>query len=573
MVTVTRAFPLPVSHRATAAAAAAAPAISVRPGQRSCHYGSSSSSFVSCHPANANILRQPQQLWFIQRSSPSSILSSSFSALLSAATDNYHDKPDQERQDKHAQLLAASKLSLAPMMEYTNRHFRHLVRLISCRTLLYTEMIAANALAHERKNSMLLLQQQDYEQQQEQPPEYAYLRRFLGQGQVEPLEGPSVLQLGGSDPEQMYQASRTVLDLTQQGGFCDYTALNLNCGCPSPKVAGKGCFGAALMDDDPRNVAQLARAMHEGCEGRLPVTIKCRIGTDTPFGQETGGGATAMRYNYHDQDEAEYARLCHFIETIAADGIVTDFTIHARIAILSKSFSPADNRNIPPLKYHLVHKLVQDYSPHLTFSLNGGVQTLEQVQQQLQQSEGRLAGVMVGRAWAADPWSFAMADQLLYGDTDGGDNGALWPRNRWQVLESYGRHADYEESMGDPGKIRRFLVQAVSPLFTGEPNAKRFRIALDEIVRRTKQQHTPAQGESTSTSLSVDPPLSQLILEAAEAHLSDETLFRTPEESYERVLHEQRKQQQRQLSLSSTTTTFQSIVDWQKERYQLKHEL
>ena len=585
-MTVTRAFQLHVtsiSHRATATTR------SVRQGQQSFHYDSllstspSASLSLACH-ANANILRRQQQgkrknsFRLLQSSQSSTLSSSSLSA--SAAADEHHNDPDQERSHRHKQLLAASTLSLAPMMDYTDRNFRHLVRLISRRTLLYTEMVAANALAHERKHIML---QEDY-QQQEQPPEYAYLRRFLGQGQVEPLEGPSVLQLGGSDPEQLYEASRTVLDLTRLGGYCDYTALNLNCGCPSPKVAGKGCFGAALMDDDPRRVAQLVRAMHEGCEGRLPVTIKCRIGTDTPFRHDKEGVNGGVPYKYRDQDdEAEYARLCHFIETIAADGIVTDFTIHARIAVLSKSFSPADNRNIPPLKYHLVHRLVQDFSPHLTFSLNGGVQTIEQVQQQLQQSEGRLTGVMIGRAWAADPWSFAMADQLLYGDTtttlDGGDN-SLWPRNRWQVLEAYGRHADYEESMGDPVKIRRLIVHAVTPLFTGEPNAKRFRIALDEIVRRTKQQHERIEPTTPSSSFvlstpSADLPLSRLILEAAEAHLSEETLLRTPEESYERVLHEQRKQQQRrrQQQSSSTTATLQSVVDWQKERHQLKQEL
>ncbi|EEC44315.1 predicted protein, partial [Phaeodactylum tricornutum CCAP 1055/1] len=330
-------------------------------------------------------------------------------------------------------------LSLAPMMEYTDRHFRHLVRLVSNRTLLYTEMVAANALANERKN------------------------RYLAQGRVMP-EGPSVLQLGGSDPEQMFQAAQTVLDMTARG-HCDYTAINLNCGCPSPKVAGKGCFGAALMDE-PQLVAELTKALHEGTEGRLPVTVKCRIGTDSDQ------AFTRQAYAAIDPEQ-EYSKLRSFIETVASDGIVTDFSVHARIAVLQKSFSPSDNRKIPPLKYDIVRRLVQEY-PDFTFSLNGGVESISQAQAEFATSPG-LKGVMIGRSWAADPWSFAMADRLLYKDENA-------PRNRLEILQAFGRHADREEELGDPVKIRRFIVKAVTPLFTGEINAKRYRIALNEIA-------------------------------------------------------------------------------------------
>ena len=438
--------------------------------------------------------------------------------------------------------MEASTLQLAPMMEYTDRHFRHMVRLISSRTLLYTEMVAANALARERQD--LLLQGGNV------VDDAHYLRRFLAQGTVAPLEGASVLQLGGSDPEQLYQAAQCVSEFTQ-ANICDYTALNLNCGCPSPKVAGKGCFGAALMQDATL-VAQLTRAMHEGSEGRLPITVKCRIGLDT------------QRHS-SDTVEDQYRKLCHFIETVAANGIVTDFAVHARIAVLSKSFTPADNRKIPQLNYEIVRRLVRDYSPHLTFTLNGGVDTIAQAQHELSLAPG-LNGIMTGRAWAADPWSFARADELLYGDTTTTTDSAK-SRNRLQILEAYGRHADAEETMGDPTKIRRFITKAIAPLFTGEPNAKRYRIALDEIAGLPKKLHdsgsSPPEGQS---------PLSELIVNAALEHLSQETLLRTPEESYERMVWEEQRRAEKNALISTSNDgggrvgRSASIDEWQQER-------
>lgn len=146
----------------------------------------------------------------------------------------------QEEGKRYKDLIRASKLQLAPMMEYTDRHFRHLIRLISGETLLYTEMVAANALAHERADSM-----KEYERLVAEDPSKTsapteeeirqnypdqYLQRFLNQGKTQP-EGPSVLQLGGSDPSQLYIAAQTVMEMKDRG-HCDYTALNLNCGCP-----------------------------------------------------------------------------------------------------------------------------------------------------------------------------------------------------------------------------------------------------------------------------------------------------------------------------------------------------
>lgn len=424
-------------------------------------------------------------------------------------------------------------------MEYTDRHFRHLVRLISSRTLVYTEMVAANALSHERRAV-----EQSYREErpmatsQDVRTHYddLFLRRYLGQGLVEPLEGPSVLQLGGSDPQQMYEAAQTVMEMTERG-WCNYTAVNLNCGCPSPKVAGKGCFGAALMDD-PALVAELTRALHDGSDGALPVTVKCRIGTDS------NQAFNRRAYDEIDPDD-EYARLCHFVETVASDGVVTDFSVHARIAVLQKSFSPADNRKIPPLKYDAVRNLVRDY-PELTFTLNGGVESLMQAQAELDNSPG-LLGVMIGRSWSAQPWNFAMTDRLLYNDA------SQKPLNRLQILQEYGRHADLEESTWDPVKIRRFIVKAALPLFAGEPNSKRYRIALDEIAGLPKK--LALQGKT----LLDQPPLSELILGAATEHLSEEVLLRSPEDSYQRFQWEEEKRR-------GNGDRSRIVMDWQDMR-------
>jgi len=446
-----------------------------------------------------------------------------------------HDNNHEERTEKHKELIGASRLSLAPMMEYTDRHFRHLVRLISSRTLLYTEMVAANALAHEKQRAMDEAYREGNQDVQETYDDQ-FLRRYLGQGSVAPLEGPSVLQLGGSDPQQLHDAVQAVIDMTYRG-WCDYTAVNLNCGCPSPKVAGKGCFGAALMDE-PKLVSELTKAMHDGCDGKLPITVKCRIGTDSK--------QAFAKSSYSELDpEQEFSELCRFIETVASNGVVTDFSVHARIAVLQKSFSPADNRKIPPLKYDLVHRLVEEY-PEFTFSLNGGVDNLPQTQSELEECPG-LAGVMIGRGWAADPWGFAMADSILWGDND-----ETKPQNRLEILKAYGKHADNEEELWDPVKIRRFIVKAVTPLFAGEPNAKRYRIALDEIAGMPKK--LMQQGKS----LEGTPPLSELILNAAMEHLSEETLLRTPEESYERVLLEEEKR--------NGIGRSQTLSEWQTRR-------
>jgi len=448
-------------------------------------------------------------------------------------------QPDENKktyQDKLQDLQASSRLSLAPMMEYTDRHFRHMFRLLSNHTLLYTEMVPGNAIAHEY---------QFFQNQQAHDPNSEVddwqLRRFLSQSHLERDVHKSVLQLGGSDPAQLYTSAVALMDRTNRGE-CDYTAINLNCGCPSPKVAGKGCFGAALMDD-PILVKDCCRAIYEGTDKNIPVTVKCRIGTDLNW---ENSQITLKDYKTREDtkfEEAEYQKLCEFIDTISSDDVVTDFQIHARIAVLkTKQFSPADNRKIPPLKYDFVHRLTNEF-PHLTFSLNGGIETLNQVQTQLNECP-ELHGVMVGRGMAANPWGYAVADEILYNDS----SDMLTRTNRWELLKAYGKYADKQEEIWSP-KIRRFIIKAVQSLFMGEPNAKKFRIELDRVGGLPKQfvkKGLPLDYDTTT--------LSEYIMNAASEYLKDEILMRSPMESYERTREMEERAERKKLGIEDPKT-------------------
>ena len=222
------------------------------------------------------------------------------------------------------------RLSVAPMLDWTDRYCRFFLRQISQHTLLYTEMITTGALLHRDPARFL-----DYNAQ----------------------EHPLALQLGGSEPEELAHCAR----LADQWG---YDEINLNVGCPSDRVQN-GRFGACLMAV-PELVADCVAAMHENT--RRPVTVKHRIGID-------------------EQDS--YEELIHFIDTVAQAGCRT-FIVHARKAWL-QGLSPKENREIPPLRYQEVHRLKDDF-PHLEFVINGGFKTLDEVEQQLAGLDGVMIG-------------------------------------------------------------------------------------------------------------------------------------------------------------------------------------
>ena len=223
----------------------------------------------------------------------------------------------------HMPIEKNAKLSVAPMMDWTDRHCRYLHRQMSRHALLYTEMVTAPAVVHGDRN------------------------RLIG---FDPGEHPAALQLGASDPAQLAQAAQVAAAFV-------YDEVNLNCGCPSDRVQS-GYFGAVLMED-PSLVARCVIAMRDAVD--IPVTVKCRIGVD-------------------DQTPAEI--LPEFLAQVSAAG-VNRFTIHARKAWL-QGLSPKENRDIPPLDYDLVHRM-KGVFPNLHLSINGGIADLDQVQAFLDQ--------------------------------------------------------------------------------------------------------------------------------------------------------------------------------------------
>jgi tRNA-dihydrouridine synthase A len=216
------------------------------------------------------------------------------------------------------------------MMEWTDRHCRYFLRLISKRTFLYTEMVTAEAVLHGDRE------------------------RVLG---FDAGEHPLALQLGGSDPKKLAAAARI-------GADYGYDEINLNVGCPSDRVQS-GRFGACLMAE-PKLVGECVGAM--GASSSLPVTVKCRIGID-------------------DQDVEE--SLDRFIDTIAAAGCTT-FIVHARKAWL-QGLSPKQNRDVPPLDYGRVYRLKQR-RPELEIVINGGIESLAAAKEQLPHVDGVMLG-------------------------------------------------------------------------------------------------------------------------------------------------------------------------------------
>ena len=244
-----------------------------------------------------------------------------------------------------------AKLSIAPMMYWTDRHCRYFHRQMSAHALLYTEMVTAPAVIHGDRD------------------------RLLG---FDPAEHPVALQLGGSDPAELAQAVRIAADY-------GYDEINLNVGCPSDRVQS-GCFGAVLMER-PKLVAECVAAMIAASP--VEVTVKCRIGVD---------------------DQRPEAVLPAFLETVAQAG-VTRFTIHARKAWL-KGLSPNENRDIPPLDYGLVHAMKRDFA-HLHLSINGGITSLAEAQTHLDAGmDGVMIGRAAYQTPAA---VLLAADHIIFG--------------------------------------------------------------------------------------------------------------------------------------------------------------
>ncbi|KAL4452462.1 hypothetical protein ABPG75_008124 [Micractinium tetrahymenae] len=363
-------------------------------------------------------------------------------------------------------------LSVAPMMDWTDLYYRQLARLISRHTWLYTEMVVDQTLLHT-----------------------PFLDKFLWFPRE---QRPIVCQLGGSNPELLARAAGIV----ERYG---YDEINLNCGCPSDRVAGAGCFGAALMLQ-PELVAACCRAMCKAVS--TPITVKCRLGVD---------------------DFDTYPEMARFIRVVSEGSPVRHFIIHARKCLL-KGLNPHQNRTIPPLRYEWVWALKRDF-PHLDFSLNGGVLALEEVAAALRTVNGSsssggggeeaaaaaggeaaaesdeaaaagaggggeasasagaserrgIMGVMVGRAAYNMPWdALANADVAVFGAAE---NAAT---SRRQVLSDYAAWADTmigrwrtaEDGHKSPNV--RTLVKPLLGMFHGEPRAKKWRAEVDAALK------------------------------------------------------------------------------------------
>ncbi|MGI3168283.1 tRNA dihydrouridine(20/20a) synthase DusA [Pseudooceanicola sp. C21-150M6] len=254
-------------------------------------------------------------------------------------------------------IRAAARLSVAPMMDWTDRHCRYLHRLLSRDTLLYTEMVTAPALVRGGATHLL-----DFSEE----------------------EHPVALQLGGSDPAELAQAARI-------GAAAGYDEINLNCGCPSDRVQS-GTFGAILMTD-PARVADCVAAMRAAVD--VEVTVKCRIGVD---------------------DQIPEAILPEFLSRVGAAGCER-FTIHARKAWL-QGLSPKENREIPPLDYALVQKMRGMFGG-LHLSVNGGITSLDQAEAFLDAGlDGVMVG---RAAYHDPVSILAQADRRIFGRADRGD--------------------------------------------------------------------------------------------------------------------------------------------------------
>lgn len=320
------------------------------------------------------------------------------------------------------------RLSIAPMLDCTDRHERYFLRLLSKHILLYSEMVTTNALLHTDPDQFLRHQEFEY---------------------------PAVLQLGGSTPADLAKCCKMV----EQSGFQE---VNLNCGCPSDRVQN-GNFGACLMKDK-NQVADCFKAMQDAVS--IPVSIKCRIGVD-------------------EFDSWEFFR--DFVGTIADAGCRV-FIVHARKAWL-KGLSPKENREVPPLNYDFVHRLKAEM-PQLNISINGGIKTLDQTLEQLQD----LDGVMVGREAYENPWFLRDADEKIFNDAN-----TAKPESRKALLEAYLPYVEKEAAHGTPATI---LVRHLYGLFNGKPGARKFRQYLGENAPKT---NNPAEMIRRAMDLVTEP--------------------------------------------------------------------
>ncbi len=296
------------------------------------------------------------------------------------------------------------RLSIAPMMDWTDRHCRYFHRLLAPHALLYTEMVTTGALLH------------------------GHIDRHL---QFSDAEHPVALQLGGSDPKALAQSAKI-------GADYGYDEINLNVGCPSSRVQN-GAFGACLMKE-PKLVAACVQAMRDAV--KIPVTVKTRLGID-----------------HHD----DYEFAHRFIEIVSQKGGANVFILHARKAWLS-GLSPKENRDIPPLQWERVYQLKKDF-PNLHISINGGIQTVEHVEQ----VKDHVDGIMVGRAAYQNPSVLMTMEDKIFGYKN--------PLSKIEIVE---KMIPYMEDQRQNSVPLKSITRHMLGLFRDQKGARQWRRLLSE---------------------------------------------------------------------------------------------
>lgn len=309
-----------------------------------------------------------------------------------------------------SETLPPRRLSVAPMLDWTDRHYRYMARQITRHTWLYTEMINAGAIV------------------------YGDAARFLLKDEC---ENPVALQLGGSEPADLAKAAA-------KAAAWGYDEINLNCGCPSPRVQ-KGAFGACLMNETDL-VADCLNAMQDAAPD-CAVTVKHRIGVDR---------------------QTEYDTVRDFVGTLAQKTACRTYIVHARNAWLD-GLSPKENREVPPLKYEYVYRLKQDF-PDLEIIINGGITTNEEIEGHLK----HVNGVMVGREAYHNPMVMREWDHLFYGD----EHAPIAYEDLVMRLHEYSR-AQIETGRGT---ILRHAVRHYLGLMHGLKNARVWRRMLSDAA-------------------------------------------------------------------------------------------
>ncbi len=321
-------------------------------------------------------------------------------------------------------------ISVAPMMDWTDRHCRYFHRLIAPSVLLYTEMVTTGAILFGNDRD-----------------------RFLG---FDDAEHPVALQLGGSDPQALAECAKI-------GEDYGYDEINLNCGCPSDRVQS-GMFGACLMKN-PALVADCIKAMQNAV--KIPVTVKCRIGID---------------------DCEDYEFLENFVRIVSEEGGCKIFIIHARKAWL-KGLSPKENRDIPPLQYDIVAQ-IQAAFPDLIFHVNGGIKTMVQIHSMIgmsqrppacehgdtlkSQNDFNFDGAMIGREAYQNPWFLRQIQENIY------HNKSLLSAE--EIIDQMIPYIkDQQERFDTPIKS---ITRHMTGLFSGQKGARQWRQTLSTEVHK-----------------------------------------------------------------------------------------